>query len=838
MTDTINILDGSTFVVSDDRGDMAGSPVEPHGFFRNDTRYLSRWLLSLDGERPSTLSVDNTKYYAAQFFLAPGTSSAYINAQLAVIRKRTVLDGFHETISLVNHHSQQVTVEVKLEVDADFADLFEVKDAIGQKMGEPYRRVEEDHLVLGYRREAYCRETWIRASGDAVYDLEGLAFTVTLQPQEAWTTEIDVLPVDEPDDSPRFPRPWHWEDPETRLGLRVMRGAVPMLSCDWVALQRIYERSLADLAALRFDLRARPGHFLPAAGLPWFMAAFGRDSLITSLQALPFQPELAQTTLETLAALQAVTRDEFRDAEPGKILHELRFGELTAFEERPHSPYYGAADSTQLWLVLLDEYERWTGRSDVVRALEPAARAATRWIDQYGDRDGDGYVEYERRNPETGLENQCWKDSWDSIQWADGTLASLPRATCELQGYVYDAKVRCARLAREVWDDPAWAEQLLQEAAELKDRFNRDFWLPEKGYYAVALDGEKKPVDSLTSNIGHLLWSGIVADEHVPRVVECLMSERLFTGWGIRTFATEQTGYNPIGYHVGTVWPHDTAIAVMGLRRYGYTEEAARIAMGLLEAAELMGGRLPEAFAGFDRELTAFPAEYPTACSPQAWASGAPLMLIRALLGLEVSGSILRSNPHLPYEIRRLQLTGVPGRWGSADVGVDLTGEVLRVGVPDTDITRLVARTVEKLDPRLARGHRVAIGFEIQGASPIRVVLEEGKAMLDSHAEPADCTVRTDEATLLGILRGQRNWTTAMMSDRLHLHGDRLLALAFFTRSAELAAADRERVPEPRRETVPAPTAATAPGEPAGAAGPAGPTATADAEQAVATRTE
>ena len=784
MRRTVDILDGNTFVVSDERGDLDGSPVEPHGLFRADTRYLSRWVLTINGQRPSTLSVDTTRYYAAQFFLAPGTASAYVNAKLAVIRRRAVLDGFHESITVTNHDATVVTVEVGLEADGDFADLFEVKDAtVAEKRGTTYRRVESDRLVLGYERESYRRETWIRASGDPVIEDGGLRFVVSLDPQQSWTTEIDVLPLEHPDEVSVFPDQQVGDDPEARLGLRLLRENGPVLTCDWPPLERIYGQSLRDLAALRFDLPARPGHFLPAAGLPWFMAAFGRDSLITSLQALPFLPELAETTLITLGMTQAVRRDDFRDAEPGKIMHELRFGELTAFEERPHSPYYGAADSTQLWLVLLDEYERWTGRSDVVRRLEPQARAALRWIDESGDRDGDGYVEYERRNTDTGLENQCWKDSGESIQWADGRLASLPRATCELQGYTYDAKVRCARLAREVWDDPDLAERLEREAAELKTRFNRDFWLEEGGYYALALDGGKQPVDALASNLGHLLWSGIVADERIPRVVELLTGDRLYSGWGVRTFGTGQTGYNPIGYHLGTVWPHDTAIAVLALARHGYRDEAARIAMSLLEAAELFGGRLPEAFAGFDRAEASYPAEYPTACSPQAWASGAPLMLIRALLGLEPDGAILRSQPHLPERIRRLQLAHIPGRWGASDAGVDLSNQVLRIGVEPTEVADLLAAAIGDLPPELT--HPSSIGFDLGEQGSYRLLLEDGRATLDTHAELADCVIRTDEQTLLELFHGTRSFATAMMSDRLRIHGDRLLAISFFTRASE-----------------------------------------------------
>jgi glycogen debranching enzyme len=444
-------------------------------------------------------------------------------------------------------------------------------------------------------------------------------------------------------------------------------GAAPKLVTSYRELSRTYERSLVDLAALRFFPRLTKGLALPAAGLPWFMAIFGRDSIITSLETLPFTPELAETTLRVLAGWQGTHLDDFRDEEPGKIIHELRAGEMTAFEERPQSPYYGSADSTPLFLILLDEYERWTGDTRLVKQLERNARAALRWIDEYGDLDGDGYIEYKTKNPKTGLDNQCWKDSWDSIRFADGAMTTLPRATCEIQGYAYDAKVRTARLAREIWGDPTLAERLEREAAEMKARFNRDFWLEDREYFALALNGDKRKVDALTSNIGHLLWSGIVDNDKADAIVRHLLGPRMFSGWGVRTMAEGDGAYNPIGYHVGTVWPHDTAIIAWGLRRYGYRHEPAILARAMLEAAAFFRGRLPEAFAGYPRELTHFPVEYPTACSPQAWATGTPLLLVRTLLGLEPMGERLLVDPAIPMEIERIELLGIPGRWGHAD---------------------------------------------------------------------------------------------------------------------------------------------------------------------------
>jgi glycogen debranching enzyme len=441
----------------------------------------------------------------------------------------------------------------------------------------------------------------------------------------------------------------------------------PRLECDWEPLKMTYRRSLVDLAALRFSPPVAGGRSLPAAGLPWFMTMFGRDSILTSLQALPFTPELAATTLLALGAWQGTRRDDFRDEDPGRILHEMRYGEMTAFEERPHSPYYGSVDATPLYVVLLDEYERWTGDRKLVRDLENEVRAALNWIDEYADLQGNGYVSYQRRNEETGLENQCWKDSWDSISYRDGRLPGFPRATCELQGYAYDAKLRGARLARLVWKDVEFAERLEREAADLKRRFNRDFWIADDEYFALALDADGEQVDALASNIGHLLWSGIVDKSKAKAVARHLMGPRLFCGWGVRTLAEGQGRSNPIGYHVGTVWPFDNSFIAWGLRNYGFKDEAATIAAGILDAAEFFAGRLPEAFGGYDRSLTKYPVQYPTACSPQAWSTGAPLLFLRTMLGLEPVGDHLVVDPALPDISGRLELLDIPGRWGRVD---------------------------------------------------------------------------------------------------------------------------------------------------------------------------
>jgi glycogen debranching enzyme len=668
--DLVKILDGNTFVVSDRRGDIVASPTDPTGLFSFDTRFLSKWVLTINGQQLDALSTDDLQYFETRFFLVPGTGTVYVDSKLSVIRQRAVGDGFHEMLTILNHDDEPVELTVRIDADCDFADLFEVKDAL-KKQGEYEKRVEEGQLTLVYRRESFTRETVIKAQPPAQFDEDGITFEVKIPGHGQWTTDLEVVTavvqVGDLRGRTKYGRDARHARPNMELDLDRWIAGAPSLSCDWSSLHRTYERSIVDLAALRFSPLTAGNRSLPAAGLPWFMTMFGRDSILTSLQALPFAPELAATTLRELGLRQGNRHDDFRDEDPGRILHEMRYGELTAFEERPHSPYYGTADATPLYVVLLDEYERWTGDRALVRDLEPEARAALNWIDEYADLQGNGYIAYQRRNEETGLENQCWKDSWDSISYHDGRLPGFPRATCELQGYAYDAKVRGARLAREIWRDPEYADALERSAADLKRRFNRDFWVKDGAYFALALESDGSKVDALASNNGHLLWSGIVDKSKAKSIVEHLMGPRLFCGWGVRTLAEGEGRYNPIGYHVGTVWPFDNSFIAWGLRRYGFKTEAARIAAGILEAAEFFDGRLPEAFGGYERSLTKYPVQYPTACSPQAWSTGAPLLFLRTMLGLEPVGDYLVVDPALPTTIGSMALLDIPGRWGRVD---------------------------------------------------------------------------------------------------------------------------------------------------------------------------
>ncbi|MDG4804441.1 glycogen debranching N-terminal domain-containing protein [Micromonospora sp. WMMD980] len=669
MKDRVSILDGNTFLVSDRRGNIEPSYDFPTGLFSFDTRFLSTWILSLDGQLLHALSIDDAHSYKTRFFMVPGEPTHYLDADVSVIRSRSVGGSFDEKVTLLNHSEEDKEFRLRLDIGSDFADLFEIKHQ-RRKKGSVTPTVEENGLRLTYRRQGFHREARISSTAPAEVDQGGMTFRIRIAAHGEWTTRLHVATViygaRGEDIRATLPLGGHRSVAAIEAEQNALVENAPKLGCDCEPLAGAYRRSLNDLAALRYE-SITLGVRLVAAGLPWFMTLFGRDSIFTSLQILPFLPEMIQPTILMLAGLQGGRIDDFRDEEPGKILHELRYGETAGFEEQPHSPYYGAADTTALFVILLDEYERWTGDTELVRRLEQETRAALTWLDTYGDLLGTGYVWYMTRNPETGLPNQCWKDSPDAISYSDGRLPPFPRATCELQGYAYDAKRRGARMAREIWGDQAYADRLEREAAALKERFNRDFWIPEREYYALALDPQGRHVDALTSNIGHLLWSGIVDEARAPAVAAHLLGPRLFSGWGVRTLADDQGRYNPIGYHVGTVWPFDNSIIAWGLWRYGFRHEAGQICDSILSASHYFGGRLPEAFAGYERGLTDYPVQYPTACSPQAWSAGTPLLLLRVMLGLEPQGDHLIIDPAVPPGMGRVELLDIPGRWGRVD---------------------------------------------------------------------------------------------------------------------------------------------------------------------------
>jgi glycogen debranching enzyme len=665
----LTILEGSTFCICDERGDIDG---DTQGLFADDTRFLSLLRLTINGAKPLLLSSGVVEYFSAAFYLRNPPAGGIPLDTLSITRERFVGEGMQDRIVVRNEGMEPLSFELALELATDFADILSVKEH-DFSLGDPTRakplpapvacRFEGEHnqFVLEEGNGGIARTQVILSERG---EIEGsrVAYHLELAPREEWALRVDILAsIDGDAIAPRVAaRQFGEELTRVRESLAAWQLRVPQIRSDWDELSHSFMRSVADLASLRMRGGGRTGR-LPAAGMPWFMTVFGRDTIITCLQTLLFGTELARTALETLAELQAREDDPSIDAEPGKIVHELRSGRAA---ENWFRAYYGTADATPLYLVLLSEVWRWTDDSALMRELKDPAMRALAWIDEYGDRDGDGFVEYERRTPR-GLANQSWKDSGDSQRYHDGSIAHAPIAPCEVQGYVYDAKLRMAELAREIWRDRALAERLEHEAQELQRAFNEQFWTDERGgYYVLALDGDKKQVDSLCSNVGHLLWSGIVPTERVDAVVDALMGESLWSGWGVRTMSAGDAGYNPLSYHNGTVWPHDNSLIAQGLARHDRWPEAQRIVRRMLGAAAHFDHQLPEVFAGLPRAATPFPIAYPTAARPQAWAAGTPVLLLQVLLGLDPDRRRHQLETHAPEELpswagRSLRLSGI-----------------------------------------------------------------------------------------------------------------------------------------------------------------------------------
>ena len=631
----LTILEGSTFCISDDLGDIA---ADTSGLFAHDTRFLSKLVLTIGGVAPLLLSSGRVEHFKAGFYLRNRTANGLPKDSISIARERFVGTGMQERIFVRNESPERLEIELALEAASDFADIISVKHhdfslgdpALAQELPPAAPAAYDDERrqlsIVDPRGDLGTRLAFSRPGR---LDGNAVRFALALEPHERWELSVDVRPWLEAD-----PEPVEQQlDEERETATDVVAAwtlRVPRVRGGWESLRRSFDRSIADLAALRM----RTGQYrrpLFAAGMPWFMTVFGRDTAITSLQTLLLGPEIAVGALDALTELQAQVEDPTIDAEPGKIIHEVREGRCA---ETWFPRYYGSVDATPLYLVLLAETWRWTDDSSFAQRLREPALLALEWIDRYGDRDGDGFVEYSRM-VDSGLANQSWKDSGDSQRFQDGAIAEPPIAAVEVQGYVYDAKRGLAELAREVWRDKALADRLEREADELQTRFDESFWVADRGFYALALDGKKRPVDSRASNMGHLLWSGIVPPAHVAAVVDQLLSEDLWTGWGIRTMASDAAAFNPISYHNGTVWPHDTALAAWGLARHGYVAEARRVGRALIEAAAHFDWSLPEVFAGYARDETPFPIAYPTAARPQAWAAGTPILLVRVLLGLE-----------------------------------------------------------------------------------------------------------------------------------------------------------------------------------------------------------
>jgi len=663
------ILEGSTFCICDDLGDVG---TETSGFFADDTRFLSRLRLTINGATPLPLSAGKVEYFSAAFFLRNPLAGGLRQDQVAITRERFVGEGMQDIVVLENESMDPVTLELGFEFAADFTDILSVKEH-DFALGDPLRakplpdpapsRYDAEHNQFVLEDPVDSLRTQIILSRRGRVDGSSVTFPVELGPRKRWEVRIDVVPVSDGDVlvPQTVERRFGEERGRVRDSLAAWQLRVPQLRADWAELEQSFNQSVSDLAALRMrSSRESSVVKLPAAGMPWFMTVFGRDTLITCLQTLLFGPELARNALDALATLQAEVDDPAIDAEPGKIVHEVRHGKAA---QNWFSRYYGTVDATPLYLILFSEVWRWTGDVSVAQEFKQPALKALEWIDRYGDRDGDGFVEFEKRAPH-GLDVQSWKDSFDSQRFHDGRTATGAIAPCEVQGYVYDAKRRIAEIAREAWRDRSLADRLDREADELKQRFDAAFWCEDRGgFYALALDGEKNQVDSICSNMGHLLWSRIVPPERVDSIVDQLMGDGLWSGWGVRTMSQDDAAYSPLSYHNGTVWPHDNSLIAWGLAQYERWPEAQRIVQRMLAASRHFDHQLPEVFAGLPRSETPFPIAYPTAARPQAWAAGTPVLLLQVLLGLQPDRRRHRLESVAPLELPHwagtIRLSGV-----------------------------------------------------------------------------------------------------------------------------------------------------------------------------------
>jgi len=679
----------SIFLIVDDAGDV--KPGADLGLYFQSTRFLSRYELRLGGAVPESLTSRNVTYYRAVHVLTNPALDGMNEGSVSIVRSQTVGDGLHEDISITNFSDSTVKLPLEIHFGADFIDILQLRGrmvtggSLGQRnQGSYWATVSPDglSLSLNYSGARYNPTTSMRFSRPLQISPSGdKAFVeASIDHHGTWHLCVDVSTF------ARAAKPAvvHGHQKAQRTGEasqlneqeQNLLAVAPRLNTDNDILQRAYERSIKDFASLRLTGPDIPQEdFVVAAGIPWFTALFGRDSLIASYQALPYLPQVPQGTLRALAKFQGTKVDPENEEQPGKILHEYRRGQIA---ERGlwirKWPYYGSIDATPLFVIVFSEVYRYLGDLGFVRELLGNAERALEWMDHYGDVDGDGYIEYINRSG-IGLENQGWKDSGNAIQFQDGHLARPPIALCEVQGYAYLAKTRMAEVYERLGQHDR-ATQLRSQASSLRERFNKDFWLPHRNCYAVALDGDKRPVDGLASNQGQALWTGIIEKARIQAVVDSLTSPDMFSGWGIRTLGKSEGGYSPLGYHIGSVWPHDNAIIGSAFAGHGYKQHLGMVFRGLLEVMEARPeARLSELFSGYGKDEFPFPVRYPIASGIQAWASGTPLLLLTSLLGLSVDAARRKIylDPYLPQGTNRIEIDGLHVGGGELKVSIERT---------------------------------------------------------------------------------------------------------------------------------------------------------------------
>lgn len=663
---TLAVKEDDAFLYSDLEGDLDGRADYGLGFYVKDTRFLSRYEMRLSGREPVLLSSSAERGYLSQIDLAnPDLFEAdrccAPQQTLNIRRLRVVSGGLFERIRIKNYRPETASLELSLILGADFADIFEVRGMFREARSAPepprvdgatvtFARIGLDSVIRSTRVTFSREPDRVVVDGSTVE----VAFALELPAYRTQLLSVAIEPIIA-DSSPTandFDGAVHglrrsyeeWERDSTRI------------VTDNEVYNQLLDRSLRDLRVL--TTRWDDGHPVFAAGIPWYVAVFGRDALIAAHQVLMVNPRPAREVLEMLASHQGTRRDDWRDEEPGKILHEIRQGDLAGSGAIPHTPYYGSVDATPLFVVLYAQHLRWTGDLAFAERMLPAVESALRWIDRYGDFDGDGFVEYLCRSPR-GIRNQGWKDAEDSMVHEDGRLAEPPIALSEVQGYVHLAKIRMADAYESLgrWED---AQRLRVEAARLKRRYNDTFWLESERYFAAALDADKRPIRTTMSNPGHGLYCEIVDEDKAAAVVRRLFAPDMFSGWGIRTMSKASLSYNPMSYHNGSVWPHDNAIIAAGMKRHGFARATNRIATALFDAAVQADTlRLPELFCGFTRRTPNRPVRYPVACSPQAWAAGSPFLLLQAMLGLSARADrrlLTVHDPTLPTWLNSVEI--------------------------------------------------------------------------------------------------------------------------------------------------------------------------------------
>lgn len=686
------------------------------GLFFFDTRVLSSWIIYANGEPWDLLTGGGTTYYTSAVYL---TNRAILTEDgaipprtLGLAVSRSIGGGMHEDLDISNNSMKHVRFQLEIALRSDFADIFEVKSGKIVRRGRitTHWSDSKQELRTEYRNADFMRCLIVAPELDgskAVYANGRLSFEVSLGPAERWHCCL-LYSLMDGDRHFKAPHPCVKDSDKLEHAETLADWLSKVLNIRTAneEFYRLYRQALEDMAALRLPI---PGTdhmvFLPAAGLPWFVAPFGRDSLTVSLQNLLIYPEFAKGALDILGSLQAKEIDDYRDAEPGKILHELRYGELAHFKLIPHTPYYGTADATPLYLLTLHGAWRSTGEIDLLERHLDTAEGCLAWIDQYGDLDGDGFQEYQTRSP-VGYENMGWKDAGDAIVYPDGSLVKGPKGLCELQGYVYDAWL-CIAEVFDALGKRSRARKLRAKAAALFERFNEVFWDEETGFYALALDGDKKKVLTVASNPGHCLWSGIVPPERAAKVVKRLMAPDMWSGWGIRTLSALNPAFNPYNYQTGSVWPHDNGIIALGFKRYGFSAEAARIARDISEAGtHFLLNRLPELYTAPQRDGATFPIQYLGANVPQAWAAGSVFALMRAILGFvpDVPNGKLYIDPLLPAWLPDLTLYGIHAGKHRLDIKFWREGEETEFKVIRGDPNVVERHSMTVLSDRLRQG--------------------------------------------------------------------------------------------------------------------------------------